>query len=336
MELLKPKPLKAGDTIGFFSPSFPATVTAPKRFERAKGFLMDKGFQLLAGSLTGKSDGYRSGSIAARVEELNALIRNPAVRCIISAIGGTNANSLLPYIDYDTLMRDPKIIIGYSDATAVVLGIHAQTGLVTFYGPALVASFGEFAPLVESTYSYFQSALMAPPAVPYCIPNPDHWTDEFIDWEEQDRVKELVQNVLVTCSGGSAEGRLVVGNLNTIAGIYGSPYMPDILEGDILVIEDSLKSIAGVERSFAHLKACGVFDKIGGLVLGKHERFEDQGTDRWPHDVMMEVIGDAGFPILAEYDCCHTHPMITLPVGVRAILDADEQCIVLSECWLDG
>jgi muramoyltetrapeptide carboxypeptidase len=311
-------------------------VTAPKRFERAKGFLRDKGFQLLAGSLTGKSDGYRSGSIAARAEELNALIRNPAVRCIMSVIGGTNANSLLPYIDYDALIRDPKIIIGYSDATALLLGIHAQTGLVTFYGPALVASFGEFAPLVESTYGYFQSALMAPPAVPYCIPNPDHWTDEFIDWEEQDRVKEVVQNVLVTCSRGSVEGRLVVGNLNTIAGIYGSPYMPDILEGDILVIEDSLKSIAGVERSFAHFKACGVFDKIGGLVLGKHERFEDQGTDRWPHDVMMEVIGDAGFPILAEYDCCHTHPMITLPVGVRAILDADEQCIVLSERWLEG
>ncbi|MFA0349917.1 LD-carboxypeptidase, partial [Vibrio sp. 10N.222.55.C6] len=94
--------------------------------------------------LTGESEGYRSGSIQARAEELNQLIRDPDVRCIMSTIGGNNSNSLLSYIDYDALRDDPKIIVGYSDATALLLGIYAKTGLVTFYGPALVASFGEF------------------------------------------------------------------------------------------------------------------------------------------------------------------------------------------------
>ncbi|MCP5098223.1 MAG: hypothetical protein GY943_21960 [Chloroflexi bacterium] len=158
--MIKPQRLKPGDTIAFYSPSSPATAFAPKRFKRAKAYLESKGFQLLAGNLTGKSAGYRSGTIKERVKELNDLIRNPEVRCIMSTIGGMNSNSLLPYIDYDALAADPKILIGYSDVTAILLGVYAKTGLITFYGPALVASFGEFEPLVGITYQSFEEILL--------------------------------------------------------------------------------------------------------------------------------------------------------------------------------
>ena len=73
----------------------------------------------------------------------------------MAAIGGNNSNSLLPYLDYEGLCKDPKIIVGYSDVTALLLGIYAQTGLTTYYGPAVVASFGEFPPFVDETYTYF-------------------------------------------------------------------------------------------------------------------------------------------------------------------------------------
>jgi muramoyltetrapeptide carboxypeptidase len=126
---------------------------------------------------------------------------------------------------------------------------------------------------------------------------------------------------------GIVAGRLIVGNLNTMSGIWGSEYMPEIQNGDILVIEDSLKNASQIERSFSHLKICGVFDKIGGLVLGKHEQFKDEGTNRKPYEILMEVIGEPNFPILAEYDCSHTHPMITLPIGVIAELNAEDQSI---------
>ncbi len=110
--------LQYGDTIAFFSPSSAVTHFAPKRFARAKDFLAKKGFNLVAGNLTGQSDYYRSGSIQARADELNALIADKNVKCIMSTIGGANSNSLLPYIDYETLKKNPKIIIGYSDMTA--------------------------------------------------------------------------------------------------------------------------------------------------------------------------------------------------------------------------
>jgi len=325
---IKVPSLKKGDTIGFFSPSTPATSFAFKRFERAKLFLKSKGYQLQAGSLTGMSDHYRSGTIQARVEELNTLIRDPKVRCIMATMGGMVSNSMLPYIDYEALRNDPKIIIGYSDVTALLFGIYAQTGITTYYGPALVSSFGEIGYFLEKTYQYFHD-IVVHPKLPYVIKNPEFWTEEYVDWQAQTAEKEKIPNKLITLNAGSATGRLIVGNLDTFAGIFASPYMPAINRGDILLIEDSFKNAATVERSFSHLKLSGIFDRIGGLVLGKHEQFDDQGTGRKPYQILMEIIGEPNIPILAEYDCCHTHPMITLPIGSMVTLDANKQNITI-------
>lgn len=152
--------LKVGDSIGIFSPSSPITYSCPKRFARAKKYLQNKGFKIVEGTLTGKYDFYRSGSIMERAEELNNLIRNTEIKCIMTTIGGMNSNSILPFIDYDEFKRNPKIIVGYSDATAILLAIYAQTGINTYYGPALVALFGELTPFVDTTYNYFQKILI--------------------------------------------------------------------------------------------------------------------------------------------------------------------------------
>ena len=323
--------LKKGDSIGVFSPSSPITKTSPNRTKRAIEYLEDKGFKVVKGSLTGKSDYYRSGSIKERVEELNSLIRNPNVRCIMSTIGGMNSNSLLPYIDYEAFKKDPKIIIGYSDVTAILLGIYAKTGIYTYYGPALVASFGELEPYVSETYKYFKNILMDEIQYPYEVKMPKFWTDEYINWETQDRSKAPVDNSLITVNDGVCEGRLIGGNLNTMMGIWGTEYMPEINKGDILFIEDSLKDCATIERSFSLLKLSGVFDKISGMILGKHELFNDNGTGRKPYEILLEVMGDTKIPFLADFDCCHTHPMITLPIGCKVKLDATNKKIFILE-----
>ena len=323
--------LKKGDSIGVFSPSSPITKTSPNRTKRAIEYLEDKGFKVVKGSLTGKSDYYRSGSIKERIEELNSLIRNPNVRCIMSTIGGMNSNSLLPYIDYEAFKKDPKIIIGYSDVTAILLGIYAKTGISTYYGPALVASFGELEPYVSETYKYFKNILMDEIQYPYEVKMPKFWTDEYINWETQDRSKAPVDNSLITVNDGVCEGRLIGGNLNTMMGIWGTEYMPEIKKGDILFIEDSLKDCATIERSFSLLKLSGVFDKISGIILGKHELFNDNGTGRKPYEILLEVMGDTKIPFLADFDCCHTHPMITLPIGCKVKLDATNKKIFILE-----
>ncbi|MGF1701482.1 LD-carboxypeptidase [Photobacterium makurazakiensis] len=331
--MIYPKALRRGDKIGFFSPSSPATVFAPNRFQRAKSYLEDQGFELVEGMLTGRLDSYRSGSIQERAEELNQLIRDPSVRCIMSTIGGNNSNSLLPYIDYDALKNDPKIIIGYSDVTALLLGIYAKTGLITFYGPAVVASFGEFPPLVDETLQSFLDILCSH-SNQYQYTMPESWTDIKVNWETQSSAKPVYPNEWKFIGRGKISGRIIGGNLNTMTGIWGSEYMPEIKSGDILLIEDSLKGIETVERSFAHLLACGVFDRVGAIVLGKHELFEDKGTGRSPLDVLLEVLNGKSVPILYGFDSCHTHPMLVTPLGIQSTVDFDNHTFTLEGQWL--
>ncbi|MGG7142902.1 S66 family peptidase [Clostridium nigeriense] len=319
------------DAIGIFSPSTHITSNCPNRSKRAIDYIESKGFKIIKGSLTGKSDFYRSGSIKERAEELNILIRDPNVKCIMSTIGGMNSNSLLPYIDYEFFKKNPKPIIGYSDVTAILLGIYAKTGISTYYGPALVASFGELEPFVSETYNYFKNILIDKLDYPHELEKPKFWTEEYINWEKQDRSKIILENSWITVNDGICEGRLIGGNLNTMMGIWGTEYMPEIKNGDILFIEDSLKDCATIERSFSLLKLSGVFDKVSGIILGKHELFNDNNTGRKPYEILLEVIGENTIPFLADFDCCHTHPMLTLPIGCKIKLDATNKRIFILE-----
>lgn len=333
MKAVKPD----GDlTIGVFSASSPISATVPARYNRGKAYLESKGFRIVDGALLGKADHYRSGSILARADEFNQLLRNDNVQILMAAIGGNNTNSILPYIDYEYLKRHPKIIIGYSDTTALLLGIYAKTGLVTFYGPALASSFGEFPPFVDTTFEYFKSIIMDDIVLPHEYKIPAVWTDEFINWNQQDRGKAQYSNRWLSVVPGVCSGRLIGGNLNTMEGFFGTEYMPEIQKGDILLIEDSLKDACTIERSFSLLKLAGIFDKIGGIILGKHEKFDDNGTGRKPHEILMEVLGGCSIPILAEFDCCHTHPMFTMPIGCRIELDASNQKVTLLEHPLEN
>lgn len=326
--------LQPGDQIGIFSPSSPATVTARLRFERSKRFLASKGFEIVEGNLTGKLDTYRAGTPKERAAELNELIRNPAIKLIMSTIGGTNSNSILPYIDYEAFKANPKMVVGYSDATAVLLALYAKTGIPTFYGPSLIPSFGEFEPLVQDTYRYFENIFIAPQSLPYEIPMPSFWSDEAVNWETKTKEKTLYKNEWITVIDGFAEGRLIGGNLNAMYGILSSSYMPEIQKGDILLIEDCAKNTAIVEKNFAMLKVSGILDKVGGIMLGKHECFDDLGTGRKPYEVLLEILDDVNIPVLAEFDACHTHPMHPMPIGRNVVLDATNKRVSVTEKWI--
>lgn len=328
------KHLKQGDKIGVFSPSTPASVSAEKRYLRGKAFLEAKGFQIVEGSLTGKSDIYRSGTPKERAEELNTLLRDPSISMIIAMIGGTNSNSMLPFIDYDAFKENPKIVVGYSDATAVLLALYAKTGISTYYGPSLVASFGEFEPLVNDTYFYFDKYFCGLAKAPYEIPMPTVWSDELVNWLDYTGEKTLYKNEWVGVHEGIAEGRLIGGNNNAMYGFIGTPYFPQIQEGDVLLIEDTMKNAAIVEKNMAMLKLHGIFEKVSGIILGKHEQYNDLSTGRKPLDLLLEQLDGRNIPILAEFDCCHTHPMIPLAIGKTVRIDTSKNTITCTETWL--
>lgn len=169
---MKAAPLRSGDHIGIFSASSPISATIPIRYDRGTAFLESKGYRVIHGALRGQQDHYRSGSIAQRADEFNQLLYDPDIHVLMASIGGNNTNSILPYIDYAYLKKHPKIIIGYSDTTALLLAIYAKTGLTTFYGPAAASSFGELPPFVDWTFQNFQQILSKDLALPYTYPLP--------------------------------------------------------------------------------------------------------------------------------------------------------------------
>ena len=224
----------------------------------------------MADSLTGKSASYRSGTIKERTKELNNLIRNPDVRCIMSTIEGMNSNSLLPYIDYDVLVRDPKILIGIQKLGRTRSRQTAKGQSVDF------------------------------------------------------------------CLSRQARGRVIGGNLNSLQGFWGSKYKPTVQTGDILFDEDSMKNPGTLERSFSLLKVNGVLDKVSGIILGKHELFDDKDTGLKPFEILQEALNGHTLPLLAEFDCSHTHPMSTLPIKVEIELDATHKTVSILSEWVQA
>jgi len=329
MHLILPPRLLEGDAVGIFSPSCAATAWIPERTEMAIRFLESRGHRVICGKLTGKNAGYRSGTVAQRAEELNALIRDPDIRCIMAASGGFVSNSILPYIDYEALCRDPKIIVGYSDVTAVLLAVYAKTGLVPFYGPNLISVFGEAMPYSEISYGYFREIVSGTAAFPHDYKMPAEWTEDSVGLEENDVQCTAINNQWICARKGSVQGRLIGGNLDTLYGIWGSEYMPEIRKGDILFLEENRGTPEKTERAFSHLELCGIFEKIGGLILGKSADYRPGKDGGKFHEPAMEILNRYDFPILAEFDCAHTKPMHTLPIGSEVLLNAGEKSLSL-------
>lgn len=329
--------LKIGDTIGIFSPSNPITYDAPYAALRAEKYLNDKGFAVKKGSCFAKSDSsYRSGSIQERVNELNELIYDDKVKCIMAAAGGYVSNSILPYIDYEHLKKHPKIVVGLSDVTSVLLAIYKECGFPVFYGPNFITSLAHKRYYADFAFNSFLKAVNSKNA--YVIDNPEFFTDENTDWYKQDdefdnqiENERLIKNELITVNYGVAVGRLIGGNLDNFALLYGKKYCPEIQNGDILFLEELGAEADFFERIIGALYLDGVFDKIGGLVLGKVKNYDDIGSGKNLIDIILEIVKKPTFPILADYDCGHTLPINTLPIGKKAKLDSDNKMITIIE-----
>ena len=205
-----------------------------------------------------------------RVSDLHAMFSDDEVRAIICSIGGYNSNALLERLDYGLIRGNPKILIGYSDPTFLLLGIHEMTGLVTFHGPTLMPPFGEPDGPHPYTERWFRKTLMS--AAPPGELRPSMLSiHEYLEWDGYDTRPrhEEPHGGPQTVKPGRAEGPLVAGNLCTIAALAGTRYFPD-LDGAILCVEISEEEdTAWADRYLTHLRLLGAFEKASALVVGR-------------------------------------------------------------------
>jgi muramoyltetrapeptide carboxypeptidase LdcA involved in peptidoglycan recycling len=326
--LLRPAALRAGDTIGVCTPSFPAHVAFREKYLHGVRQLEDLGFRVVEGALTrlATAQGYRAGSPRERAAELNQLFAEDAVRCIITTIGGTCSSSLIPHLDFDLIRKKPKIFCGYSDITSLHLAILAYAGLSTFYGPAVMPSFGEWPSVLPETRNSFLVAtsstapgereLVAPPLYSR------HVRDAKSDaWKTVPRIW-LHNPGLRTIYSGVAEGPCLVANLNTLVTAAGTDYFPE-LAGRVLVIEEMNAPLSEEERDLRHLERLGVFDEIAGLVIGKPEVYSNEDAPFEYADLVREIVPQRrDVPVVMEADVGHTVPMLTLAQETRLRISA--------------
>jgi muramoyltetrapeptide carboxypeptidase len=306
----------------------------PRRFERGVAELERRGFRVRVGEHARTATGWTAGTAADRAADLHAMFADPEVRAIVCTIGGYNANQLLELLDYDLIAANPKVFVGFSDITALHGAIHARTGLATMLGPALLTQWGEHGGVHDYTWDAFERVTSrAEPAGVFRAP--EVWYPERLWWDEQDDRPRAAEPAAPwrTVRAGSAEGPIVAGNVNTLLLLVGTPWEPS-LDGAVLCLEDDEEFGRPwiVERQLFQLRQLGVFDRAAALAYGRvhpESRFE---RAEWIDQILLRATEGTTLPVATGLDFSHTDPLLTLPWGVRARLDAlDEVTLELLE-----
>jgi muramoyltetrapeptide carboxypeptidase LdcA involved in peptidoglycan recycling len=333
-ELTKPRRVQRGDTVAIVSPSAPAVGRVPHRVERARRYLESLGLAVRVMPNAARVDGWVSASPELRAADLHDAFADDSVAVVLAGTGGNHSNQLLPFLDFAHIAAHPKIFQGFSDITVLHWAFAKHSCLGTFYGPAFVVTLAEFPEVLPHTDRFLRAAWFG--EEPFVYEPAEVWTDERLEWLERadlTRPRELRPSEgWLTIRGGSARGPLFGGCLETICWhLKGSSAWiePD---GAILVLETSEEapSPAHVDAYLTDLEQLGVFDAAAAVLVARPYGYTpDLAQVLW--DVVARRTEEAGLPVLANVEVGHTDPMLTLPFGVPAELDADARTLRLLE-----
>jgi len=318
--LLKPKPLQPGDTVALITPA--TYVSSPDALQLARRTVEFLGLKWKAGRNLGKRSGYLGGSIEERVADLHDAFSDPEVKAVFCTRGGYGSAMLLDKIDFDLIRKHPKIFVGYSDITALHLGIHQTSKIVTFHGPMALAGFPDY------TLEHFKRAIFDPRPLGV-LSNPPE--------ARPFRPKHPTR----TLHGGTAAGPLTGGNLTLVAAAMGTPWELQA-DGKLLFLEDVGEEPYSMDRMLTQLRLAGKFRNIKGLILGecadcRPREFQPGFESSFSlGEVFDNVVGDLKVPVFAGLTIGHTEDQLTLPLGVHATLDADAGTLTVDEPALDS
>lgn len=328
MKKIIPDKLKRGDEIRIIAPSRSISLLSQDTIDTATKRLEDLGFKVTFGKNVDKKMETTHGcaSIEDRVADLHEAFMDPNVKAILTVIGGFNVNQILDSIDYDLIQRNPKILCGFSDITALLAAITAKTGLVTYYGPHY-SSFG-MKKGFDYTLEYFQKMLIESSDV--SVESSNEWSDDawFLDQEN----RTFFQNDgLCVVHDGVGEGTIVGGNLCTLNLLQGTEYMMDEDE-IILFVEDDEQAgdlfVQEFDRNLQSLLHCLKGKKINGIVLGRAQVRNHMTIEKWKG--IIETKKELkNVPVVLNADFGHTTPIFTFPLGGYAKINGS--LITISE-----
>ena len=292
----KPTKLRQGEKIGVIAPAGPVLQT---ELQDGIDLLESFGYEIVLSRHLFDRQGYLAGEDNARLEDLHTMFTDPSVKTVFCARGGYGTLRILDRIDYDILRSNPKIVVGYSDITALLLAIHKETGLVTFHGPVMKE-------LNQRNIGNLEACL---------------------NLVSHERSPELELAGGRPLKPGKATGRLLGGNLSLICHLIGSPYMPS-LKGAILFIEEKGEDPYRIDRLLTHLRLGGVLAQVAGLIAGAFEECGDRAEiDR----LLLDTVSGLNIPVLTGLPIGHGLINVTLPIGLPATIDSETMTLKIQE-----
>jgi muramoyltetrapeptide carboxypeptidase len=292
-EPLRPRALKPGDTVMLVSPSGP---TRAERVQRGIELLTGWGLRVSVGPNAYERAGYLAGSDEQRLADLNLALADPAVRGVLCTRGGYGAQRVVDGLDLAAVRRDPKVVAGFSDITALQLALWRGARLATVHGPG--AAWADERTGEVSAASLRDALMTTEPVMLTADAGDESGSVRF---------------------GSRASGTLIGGNLSLLAASVGTVDQPD-LRAAILLLEEIDEPPYKVDRMLLHLRRAGVLDGVAGVALGHFTNC----ADGWPIsivDVLGEHLGALGVPVLGGLPVGHGRDQLTVALGVPSTMD---------------
>lgn len=309
---LLPKAIQKGDTVGIISPS--AATADRMEFTYAQEAMEALGLSVKLGKNLTNRFGHLAGTDEERATDFNEMFSDPEVKAVICIRGGSGASRILPYLDYEMVKKNPKPLLGYSDITALHCALQRQTGLISFHGPNGSGSWNSFN-VRQFEQIFFNKELAL-------FKNEGNKGDELV----------LKANRIQTLNGGTAEGKILGGNLTVLTALSGTPYYPDF-QNSILFIEDIGEDPYRIDRMMSTLKLNGTLGMIKGFIFGQCSDCKPGGGygSLTVDQILDQYILPLEVPAYSGAMIGHIPRQFIVPVGAQVKMNADEGYFELTE-----
>jgi muramoyltetrapeptide carboxypeptidase LdcA involved in peptidoglycan recycling len=336
-QLRRPPRLSAGDRLAVVSTSWGGPGTFPHRYEAGVRQLETEfDVEVVAMPNALRDAEWISNNPRARADDLMAAFTDPSIAGVVASIGGDDSIRILPFLDLSVLAAHPKVMLGFSDTTITHMAC-LRAGLVSFYGPSIMAGFAENAGAFPYMIDGVRRALFAPEEPMVWPENHDGWTVEHLEWSDpsnQTTPRALCPTTGWRWLGGAtAEGPIVAGCLEALDWLRGTDWWPD-LKGSVLAIETSEEQPPPdtVVRFLRALAARGDLQAVAALLIGRPggANLAPEDHVRYDEAVVSVVRGEQGLdavPIVAGLDFGHTEPAWTIPIGMPVRVDPESESV---------